>query len=455
MLKRKIYQKLLEWKNREHKCLVVTGQRQVGKTYIIDKFAKSEYTNYLYLNFNDTPNLKEIFEGDITAKELIKKLSLHFGSDSIVEGSTLIFLDEIQDCERAYSSLKQFTMYGKIDVIASGSLLGVSIPQDMDKTKSLIPLGYEEIIHMYPLDFEEFLWAKKINSDTIEKIRSCIRNKEPIDDYTHSIISKLFIEFMIVGGMPEVVNSYITSNDFRPANAVLNEIVSTCIRDIYRCNKGIDRVKTMECFESIPYQLAESNKKFMYSRIDGGKSRKSSERYIENLIWIKNAGYGNFCYGLEQPALPLKKYVKRNSFKVYLSDTGMLMNMYGDKAKTAIYNGDNSYNMGAIVENVVAENIMKNGYELTYYRKDKGECRMELDFVLEFWEGIAVIEVKSGKDRTSPSLKTVDNRFKIARKIMFENSNIYVDKNEVEHYPIFASAFINEMDINDSEVKFS
>lgn len=458
MIERKIYRTLLEWKNREHKCLVVTGQRQVGKTFIIETFAKAEYEHYIYINFDDSPELKELFDGDTTAEEMIKKLTVRFGADSIVDGSTLLFLDEIQECERAYSSLKQFSIYGKIDVIASGSLPGVKIPQkdeDDEERGSLIPLGYQETVVMHPVDFEEFLWAMRIPKETIGEIRSCIRDRTPIEKTLFDRIEKLFREYTIVGGMPEAVEAYVSTNDFRPAYAALKDINATCIHDINRCNKGIDRIRTAECFESIPYQLAESNKKFMYSRIKGGKSRKSSDTYMENLLWIKNAGYGVFCYGLEQPALPLKKYVIRDSFKVYMSDTGMLLNSYGDRAKMAVYQGDGSYNMGAVAENLVASEMHKSGLEPMYYRKDKGEGRMELDFILEFWDGVAVIEVKSGKDRTAPSLKKAGTMFDIARRIMLEPGNIRVDEDGIEHYPMFACAFIEEMDQAPEGPRFS
>ncbi len=446
MIERKIYRTLLEWKNRKHKCLVVTGQRQVGKTFIIDAFAKAEYEHYVYINFEDSPEMKELFDGDTAAAEMIKKLTLRFGADSIADGSTLLFFDEIQECGRAYSSLKQFTEYGKIDVIASGSMLGVGIPWNSGGDEPLMPLGYQETVVMHPVDFEEFLWAMKMPKDSVGEVRACIRDRRPIEETLFARTAALFREYMIVGGMPEAVEAYVSANDFRPAGAVLREINALCIRDINRYNSGIDRIKTAECFESIPYQLAESNKKFMYSRIRGGRSRRSAERYMENLLWIKGAGYGVFCYGLEQPALPLKKYVLRDSFKVYLSDTGLLLDMYGDKAKMAVYSGDGSYNMGAVAENAVASEMVKAGLEPMYYRRDKGEGRMELDFVLEFWDGVAVIEVKSGKDRIAPSLKKAGVRFDIARRIMLESGNIHTDGDGIEHYPLFACAFIDEMD---------
>ncbi len=451
MLKRKVYDELLEWKNRKHKCLVISGQRQVGKTYIVEAFAKAEYKHQIIINFHDSPQMESIFSGDITAPEIIRRLTLNFGMDNVVEGETLVFLDEIQDGKRAYSALKQLSIYGKLDVIASGSLLGVRVPQsdyrtDDGENECLIPMGYEEIMVMYPLDFEEYLWARGVPEDIIAEVKGCIRDRIPIDDQIYQRLTGLFREFLIVGGMPEAVNTFVETLDFRPVSKIHAELLSSCIRDINRYNEGNDRIKTAECFDSIPYQLADTNRKFMYSRITGGKTRKSADKYMENLLWIKGAGYGVFCYGLEQPALPLGKYVKRDVFKVYLSDTGLLLNAYGDKARLAIYNGDHSYNFGAVTENAVADCLVKCGKKLFYYNNSKGEGKMELDFLLDFWDGVAVLEVKSGSNRSAASLSKVGNYFQVARKIMIEESNIYVDKNGIEHYPIFASAFITSMD---------
>lgn len=453
MLERKIYRRLLEWKSREHKCLVLRGQRQVGKTFIVDVFAKSEYEHYININFSDSPEFKRMFEGDVSAREIVRKLSLYFGADSIVDGSTLIFLDEIQECSAAYSALKQFTMYGKLDVIASGSLLGtMSLDDDGDR---LAPVGYVETITMYPLDFEEFLWARSFPKESITVVRKNIRKHMPIEQVLFDRLSQLFREFMIVGGMPEAVDAFTKDGDFRPANGIIGDIISTCIYDINRYNHGVNRIKTLDCFESIPHQLSESNRKFMYSRISGEGTRAASDRYGENLLWIREAGYGNFCYSVTQPVCPLAEQVDRKSFKVYLSDTGMLLHMYGDKAKMAVYEGDYSYNMGSVAENVVAECLMKSGYPPMYYRKDKGEGRMELDFVEEFWDGIAVIEVKSGKNKIAPSLKKVSELYDVARRIMFSSENVGVDMDGIEHYPLFASAFIDEIDTVPEGPKFS
>lgn len=346
----------------------------------------------------------------------------------------------------------------KIDVIVSGSLLGVvpfsSNNQDTETRKPLVPVGYVEYLYMHPLDFEEYLWAHNISKDASAELRANIHERKVLDESTYQRLSQLFREFMIVGGMPRAVDTFIREGRFGPVDAILRDILTTSMKDINRYNIGADILKTGECYMSIPFQLSESNKKYMYSRINDKPSRKSSERYMENLLWIKMAGYGNFCYSLKQLSLPLKGNMMRRSFKIYLSDTGILLELYGNKAKSAIYEGDYSYNMGAIVENVVIDDICKCGYEPTYYRKDKGADKMELDVVLEFWDGIAAIEVKSGKDRDAPSLRKTLSSSNVARRIVFENGNISVDEDGIEHYPLFASAFMDEIDIKPQESLF-
>lgn len=444
MLKRKIYSDLLEWKGRDHKCLVISGQRQVGKTFIIREFGKNEYSHFVEINFNDDADSRDIFKRGLAADEIVKRLMVYRGPDEFVPGNTLIFLDEIQECPEAYSSLKSFTISGKYDIIASGSLLGVDISCKEYENRPLIPMGYEERIEMTSLDFEEFLWAMKISSDVISEVRSNIRNKIPVDETYLSRFESLFRDFMIVGGMPEAVQAYTDDGNYKRAGKVLSEIIASCKRDINRYNKGIDRIKTGECFDSIPSQLSMTNKKFMFSRISGERSRKASDTYRENLLWIKGAGYGNFCYGMTQPASPLISNTMPDVFKVYLSDTGLLMHMYGENSMRAIFDNDLSYNMGAIAENVVAECLVKCGYDIRYYEKRKGENKMELDFVTENGDGIVLIEVKSGKNRNAPSIEKATRLFGMKRRIKFENSNIFVDDDGIEHYPLFASAFFEE-----------
>ena len=447
MLRRKIYEELLRWKSDHKKCLVVKGQRQVGKSFIIERFGKDEYDDLIKIDFSQDDGLVNLFS-DRRVDEMIKAISV-YTMKTPVPGKTLLFLDEIQECPQAYSALKSFSLDGRYDVIASGSLLGIERkgrkngkPKEKDP---LIPLGYEEDITMFGLDFEEFLWAMGVEEKIIGDVRESIRRKEPISDFILERFSRLFREYMVVGGMPESVQTYVDSNSFNESGKILDGILGTCIRDINRYNEGIDVLKTTECFESIPGQLAQSNKKFMYSRISGGGSRRSSDKYMGNLMWIMQAGYGNCCYALHSPELLLKSNMVKDHFKVYFSDTGMLLRKYGHNAEKAIFQGDLSVNIGALAENVVAECLMKAGIPLYYYSKRRNPGMMEIDFILECEGGVVAVEVKSGKDREAPSIEKIDGFFVVERKVKLENTNVFVDGEGVEHYPFFAVVFARDM----------
>jgi len=446
MLKRRIYSDLLEWKKRPHKCLLITGQRQVGKTFIVREFASNEYSHLAEFNFTSGEAWKA-FEGERDVDSIIMRLRVMYPEIIFEPGRTLLFFDEIQDCAKAFSSLKQFTEDGRYDVIASGSLVGARIPkvkEQLSQSGDLVPMGYDEELRMYGLDFEEFLWAKGIPQSVIDGIRECIRKRIPMDEVIMERIGAYYREYMIVGGMPESVECFIEDGDFVRSRKVLSDLYSSCLRDINRYNSGVDIIRTTECFESIPDQLAETNKKYMYSRIRNQQSRQAADKYMDNLLWIKAAGYGNFCYGVNAPQLPLTE--KKTVFKVYLSDTGMLVNMYGDNCIKAVYSHDTKYNCGAIVENAVAEALMKSGYTPRYYSEQKGDRRMELDFVMENGDGIMVVEVKSGKDRTAPSLNKAVKYYEIATRILFSDENIHVDEDNILHLPLFAACFLGELE---------
>jgi predicted AAA+ superfamily ATPase len=446
MLRRKAYDHLTEWKNRPHKCLLVKGQRQVGKTFIIDKFAKENYEHYVYIDLSREENMISVFNGNLDVDSIIKAIMLYRDPDDLIPGSTLIFMDEIQDCPRARASLKSFTQDGRYDVIASGSLLGIGRKRTKGDSEehTLIPMGYEEHMTMHSLDFEEFLWARKIGDSVIEEIRGHIRNGIPLDRPVLDAVNSAFRDFMIVGGMPKAVSRFFAEKNYAGAGEELKDILASCIDDINKYNDGINILKTRDCFLSIPSQLSQTNKKFMFNRISGGGSRVAYETYAENLLWIENAGYGNFCRAVDRPAIPLRGQEIRKMFKVYLSDTGMLTHMYGPNALQAVFNDDPAFNKGALTENVIAECLVKAGYPLYYYRKSGGENMMEVDFVAELGSDLAAIEVKSGKDRTSPSLWKADKVFDIGRKIMFGKTNI-VKEGDVECYPLFTAAFIDEI----------
>ena len=423
-------------------CLTIKGQRQIGKTFIIDRFASDNYRTTIKIDFSLNPEFKTIFDQDYDVDSLIAAIELKLHLEPIVPEDTLIFLDEIQDCPNAHTSLKQFSIDGRYHVIASGSLLGVTniVSRKKDGLKPLSPMGYEKVLTMYPMDFEEFLWAMGFPSDKLNSVKDKISNRVELTSTEYDVLSKHFRDYMIVGGMPAAVRDYRKSGSYAEAGIQQDIILSNVINDINRYNDPINALKTQKCFESIPEQLSSGNKRFHYSRVDKDSgSRASSQKYFENLMWVEEAGYGNFCYALESPELPFKRIP--DSFKVYLSDTGLLIRMMGRSAAIAVYDGVSDYNRGAIMENVVAECLMKLGLRPRYYRKNSGTAQMEIDFVIELLDESVAIEVKSGKNREAPSIEKLNRIFKVDRRIKFENGNIYVDADGIEHYPLFVSAF--------------
>lgn len=443
-----MYDFLCEWKgNPSRKCLIVRGQRQVGKTYIIREFGKT-YSHFIELNFVEKPSHKQIFEGDLDVDSLISKMKLFFPDEDIVPGSTLLLFDEIQDCPAARTSLKFFTQDGRYDVIGSGSRLGVEsqcdgAEQETDQAES-VPVGYETSVEMKGLDFEEFLWATGISEEAIAETRRCIADYIPLPTAYLSVLESRFRDYLVVGGMPEAVQSFVDTSDYMESRKVILQLVESTKADINKYNHGVDRIKTTECYESMPHQLDQTNKKFMYSRISGEGSRKSAEKYMDNLLWIKSAGYGNFCYSLYGIAKPLERQKDLSSFRIYFSDTGTLVNLYGVNSIRAILASDYSYNLGAMAENAVSECLVKAGYRPMYYHSTSGKKRLEIDFLIEYADGIAAIEVKSGKGRSAPSINYLDSEV-VTKKIMFRTGNIGDEPGDIRGYPLFAAAFIDSI----------
>ncbi|MBE6528582.1 MAG: ATP-binding protein [Thermoplasmata archaeon] len=308
----------------------------------------------------------------------------------------------------------------------------------------MLPVGGgEEHITMYSLDFEEFLLATGVKQKDIDRVRESLIKRERLSDVDVDVFSRRFYAFMVVGGMPDAVKGFVEGG-MSEAERALESIRETCINDINRYNKGIDVVKTQQCFESISNQLSSTNKRFTYSRIDGGGSRGSGEKYMENLLWIMAAGYGNYCRSMTDLRQPVGRFVTKDVFKVYMSDTGMLMNMMGPESRVAIMMGDTAFDFGAVTENAVAEALMKSGYKLYYYRKSNGTDKMELDMVIES-DGLVAVEVKRGKHRNYPSLKKTLGNDNVKRRVIFEKGNVFTDEQGIEHYPLFASAFIFQL----------
>lgn len=446
MLRRKAYQNLMDWKNRKgHKCLLVRGQRQVGKTYIIDLFARENYSNYVYMDLSKDESMRNAFSGNLDVDSIVNAIGIYRGFSDLVPGETLIFMDEIQSCPRARESLKSFSLDGRYDVIASGSLID-AIHDPADGRAPLLPVGYEEHMRMYSLDFEEFLWSRGMTDGIIDEIRSRIRDGKPLGTAYLNALNNHFRDFMIVGGMPAAVSAFSEEGSYASASAIVSDIIETNRQDMMKYNDGINGIKITRCFDSIPSQLSDTNKKFMYSRIDGEGSRSAARKYSDNMLWIERSGIGNYCHRLRTLEVPLEANSDRDQFRVYMSDTGMLVSMMGRRAMVAVYDGDDRFNMGALMENAVAECLMKSDYPRYFYRVNSGSDMMELDFVIELGMEMAVIEVKSGKDRSAPSISKTTRHPQVERRIMLERGDIRIDEDGLEHYPLFTAAFMDSLE---------
>lgn len=437
MIKRKMYKYLINWKQRKDKsALIIKGARQVGKSYLVREFGRNEYESYIEINFLKNPLYKNIFKGDLSAEEIFKRLSAYIPNLKIIPFKTLLFLDEIQVCAEARTAVKFLVEDGSVDVISSGSLLGLSYLEDDDKNvtePTSLPVGYEEQITMYSLDFEEFLWAKGYNDDAIAYLKDFyISNKEVPKELNDKYL-ELFREFMIVGGMPEVVQTFIDTNNFQEASKIQGKILADYQDDISKHAKGQEKVKVRQCYDSIPKQLAKEYKKFQYSVVEKGKT---SKKYGGSIKWLCDSSLVNKCSNVNEAYIPLLAYEMDDQFKLYLNDTGLLLYLYGPETKLAILNNTLKGNAkGGIYENIISESLLKRGYKLYYYKTQNSS--MEIEFVIEKNGEVIPIEVKAGNDST-PSLNSFINKYHPKVSYKFVNGNVgFLDgKKTLPHYMV-------------------
>lgn len=400
MLKRKIYNDLYEWKkNKTRDCILIKGARQVGKTFIVREFGKREYENFIELNFLMEPELRNIFEGNLSADEIYKRMTAYMPNIRLSQGNTLIFFDEIQKCAKARTALKFLAEDKRCDVIASGSLLGLHYGQDADtdvKEVESIPVGYEKPLIMHSLDFEEFLWAYGYTEETIDYLKDFFEKIQPVPDMINKKYLELFREFMIVGGMPEVVWNFIRNQDFTQVQALQEKILSSYDDDIANHAKGTEKTKVRNCYDSVPRQLARENKKFKFSEVE---KKSNARKYESSIAWLRDSDLVNVCYNVYEPYLPLTANEKENEFKLYLNDSGLLMAKYGYQTKLALMQNTLKGNAkGGIYENIISEILVKKGYILHYYKTDNSQ--MELEFLLEKNGEVIPLEVKAGNSST-------------------------------------------------------
>jgi hypothetical protein len=432
-----MYKYLINWKQKKDKsALIIKGARQVGKSYLVREFGRNEYEGYIEINFLKNPLYKNIFKGDLSAEEIFKRLSAYIPNLKIIPFKTLLFLDEIQVCAEARTAVKFLVEDGSVDVISSGSLLGLSYLEDDDKNvtePTSLPVGYEEQITMYSLDFEEFLWAKGYNDDAIAYLKDFyISNKEVPKELNDKYL-ELFREFMIVGGMPEVVQTFIDTNNFQEASKIQGKILADYQGDISKHAKGQEKIKVRQCYDSIPKQLAKEYKKFQYSVVEKGKT---SKKYGGSIKWLCDSSLVNKCSNVNEAYIPLLAYEMDDQFKLYLNDTGLLLYLYGPETKLAILNNTLKGNAkGGIYENIISESLLKRGYKLYYYKTQNSS--MEIEFVIEKNGEVIPIEVKAGNDST-PSLNSFINKYHPKVSYKFVNGNVgFLDgKKILPHYMV-------------------
>ncbi len=433
MLKRKLYNELLNWKKEsDKKALCLVGARQIGKTTLIREFGKKEYKYYAEINFVTDEKAATIFQGSLDAKTIITNLTAYLQQE-IVPGQTLILLDEVQECPQVRSAIKFLVEDGRYDYVESGSLLGVRY-----KEIKSYPVGFEQVLQMYPLDFEEYLWANGVQPSTIEYLQECYNQGEKVSDSVHDTMYKLFYSYIVVGGMPENVQIYINTHDIAKVIANQRSILDLYRLDITRYASGGDKAKIKAIYDSIPAQLNEKNRRFKLSSIN---PHARHMRYEDAFNWLADAGVVIPCYNVTEPQVPLQLNEKRNLFKLYANDVGLLCAACMENVQFDILMGDLNINMGSILENALAQSLTSNGFQVHYYDSKKIG---ELDFVLQKGLSIQLIEVKSGNDykkHLAIDHATAVSNWKFDKNIVFSKANIEQEQ-DILYLPWYMVMFV-------------
>lgn len=401
MLKRKIIDQLSAWKaDPNRKPVILKGCRQCGKTFAARYFAQQTSENVVYINFFENPGAKDIFADSLDIDHVVMMASAYLGSSArFVPGKTTIILDEIQECPQARTALKFFCLDKRYDVIGTGSLLGVA---GYGENPASIPVGYETVIDMHPLDFEEFCWANGITEAMTDVLRLCLEEEKPVPRALHSRMRSLLLEYTSVGGMPDAVQSFVDNRDMAKVLGIQRDIVRAYEDDMVKYAPASDKPLIKQCFQSIPRQLAKENKKFQYSLLKKGST---AARFAGSLQWIEDAGITLRCNNLSITELPLEGNAVEDQFKVYMADTGLFVSMLEDGTQFDILKGNLYGYKGAIFENLIADIFSKMGRKLYYFRKDSG---LELDFLIRYQGRCTPVEVKAN-DGNAKSIKTLLN----------------------------------------------
>lgn len=433
MLWRKRQKDIVDWIYNEKKALLVTGARQIGKTFLIRSTLEQENCDFVEFNLIKQPEIVKILESicNDDCKTFLERLSIATSHD-LIKKKTIIFFDEIQEYKEIVTKIKFLVENESFKYIFSGSLLGV----ELAGIKSA-PVGYLNTIQMFPLDFEEYIVALNIKRETISKLKKSFDEKIKVDEFVHGRMIDAFKSYLLVGGMPEAVFSYVNDGDYNKVYNIHLSIIEQYKLDFTKYEKE-NRLKLKKIYDLIPAELADKNKRYVFKDID---SNIKFDRYENSFNWLIDAGVAIPVYNVTEPRLPLLINSKSNLFKLFLSDIGMLTSLYGKTTQMAIINGDSSLNCGAIYENIIAQELNSHGFKEYYFNSHK---QGEIDFVIEYNDCVCPLEIKSGKDYTKHSAlnNVINNKdYGINNAIVFSNYNVEV-KDNIIYYPIYFIMFL-------------
>lgn len=400
LLKRKIDKYLTDWKNRpDRKPLIIKGARQIGKTRSVEWFAGQNYASVIEINFIEQKKYREIFNDGFEVDAILKNISLLNPELKFIPGNTIFFFDELQACPNCATSLKFFKLDGRFDVICSGSLMGISYNEIESNS-----VGYKEDYEMHSMDFEEFLWAKGYNDEFTADLLSHMLDVRPLSELQMDTLMSLFRDYVIIGGMPEVVSTYVRNKNFSGTLDIQRQLLKDYEEDITKYVEGLDKAKVKAVYNHISTFLAKENKRFQITKI----ARNARNRdYMGCVEWLADAGVVNVCYCLNQPELPLKGNYDPKMYKIYFKDTGLLIASLDEEAQEDLRANKNlgTYK-GAIYENIVGDMLVKQGYRLFYYHSDRPA--LEMDFFIRDADSLIPVEVKAN-DGATPSLNRLLN----------------------------------------------
>ncbi len=434
MLKRKATDYIENWiKTKNKKCLLVQGPRQVGKTYLVEHFAANHYEDFIEINFKEMPSAREIFTGDLTVDKMVMAIKFRFPEKKLLPKKTLIFLDEIQECEEAITSLKFWAIDNRFDVIASGSLLGIDY-----KRASSYPVGYVDYLKLYGLDFEEFLWAMGISSEMVSFLKDSLSSKAIIPGAINSQMLSYYRQYIAIGGMPEVVQKYVDTKDFRAIDKIQRNLLMGYQYDIAHYASAEEKVKAEKCYLSLGKQLLDKeNHKFQYKEVEkGGRAQK----YYSSIEWLIRADIIHLCRRVTDIKFDLDDYAKDDFFRAYTTDLSLLMAMKDFSIKQHIVeNTLTGSSKGGIYECAISDALYKKGYKLYFYKN--GTTKRELDFIIQNDGKVVPIEVKSSNNRAN-SLSLLMKGNKISSGYKFIDGNIGISEEGIITLPLYMVAFI-------------